>query len=439
MNRQAAVSAANNREKIRSLFGRKLIVLQGNSRILKTKDCYYPFRQFSNFLYFTGVDIPDCKLLLTFDKEILFVPKPSKHDAVWLGDVINIKNVKERFNIKHVFYNDKFASKFKELSLEYKICYAEENSKDDIKKIRKNIRVETEPFKKMMSLLRALKSDYELSFMSQASSISRSAFFPLMKRLKPGLCEYHLKNIFEKNIYDQGALHTAYPTIVASGVNSSYLHYEGGNAKLKSGDLCLIDAGAEFNGYASDITRTVPVSKRFTDKQRNIYQIVLAAQKEAIICAKSGINLKEIQSKTVEVIIDGLKSLKILKGSLAKLKSSKAYFLFYPHGVSHMLGLDVHDLMILDKKAKQTNKRGDTVLKEGMVITVEPGVYFNPIVLTSPKIRRKHKYHVNWDLVDNYLGFGGIRIEDNIYIKESDNLNLTNLPKDIKDIESLRL
>lgn len=438
MNREMVISATNNRKKIRSLFGQKLIALQGNSLVLKTKDCHYPFRQSSNFLYLTGVDIPECKLLLTFDKEILFIPKSSRHDAVWLGNVVDLKTAKEIFNIRQVFYIDRFESKFKELSLKYKSCHTEESFKDDLKKIRKNVRIETKLFKEKISLLRSLKSDFELSFIRQASRISELAFFSVMKRAKAGLYEYHLKNIFEKNIYDHGALHTAYPTIVASGVNAAFLHYNGVQAKLKPDDLCLIDAGAEFNGYASDITRTIPVSKKFTNKQKHIYRIVLAAQKEAILSARSGVNLKNIQNKTIEVIIEGLISLKILKGKIAQLKSSKAYSLFYPHGVSHMLGLDVHDIFNSSNTAKQTNKLGDVTLKEGMVITVEPGIYFNHIVLNDPKIRKKHKNNVNWDLVDSYLDFGGIRIEDNIYITESGNVNLTKLPKSIKDIESFR-
>ncbi|MBN2143897.1 MAG: Xaa-Pro dipeptidase, partial [Candidatus Aureabacteria bacterium] len=231
----------------------------------------------------------------------------------------------------------------------------------------------------------------------------------------------------------------SFPVIVASGTSSSILHYSKNRNLIKKGGLVLVDAGGEYEGYASDITRTFPVNKRFSNRQRQIYAIVLQANEQCIQMIRPGISLKELQDEAVHVIIDGLIKMNILKGDPEKIKSKKTHALFFPHGVSHSLGLDVHDVFVREKKRKNPPcLRADFILKEGHVITVEPGIYFIQPLLTDKKLRKKHAELVNWKKALNFLDFGGIRIEDDVLVTKNSRRVLTRVPKTISEIESLR-
>lgn len=288
--------------------------------------------------------------------------------------------------------------------------------------------------------MRAVKTEGELGLMRRANAVSAAAHAEAMRAAKPGMREYELQAVFDAACLKAGLKHLAYPSIVAAGANGAVLHYRKNDALLKSGDLLLIDAGAELGGYAADITRTFPIDGKFTRRQRDVYAVVLAAQKECIARARPGLISADLHVHSMRVIAEGLKSLGLLRGSTDGLVEGGAVRLFYPHGLTHMLGLDVHDVVggkrrVLPNPTK-VPVRFVARLEPGFVVTMEPGVYFIEALLKDPVLRRKHRGSVNFAKADSFLDFGGIRIEDDIVIRDGPAENLTRVPKEIEDVEA---
>jgi Xaa-Pro aminopeptidase len=251
--------------------------------------------------------------------------------------------------------------------------------------------------------MRELKSDDEIENINRAIKATSLGLIETMKSCKPGMYEYELAAIIEYAFARMGCDYSAFPSIIASGDNAIILHYAKNNRKMQSGDLVVMDVGAEYNGYSADITRTIPVNGKFTKEQKEIYSIVLRANEECIKIMKPGTTPKEIGTKAFDVIAAGLQDLGIIK----EKKEARIYI---PHGVSHNMGLDVHDI--------STNKP----LREGQVLTIEPGIY----------IPRSNK-----NVPEKYLGIG-IRIEDDVLITKSGNTVLSkDVPKSIEAIEKL--
>jgi Xaa-Pro aminopeptidase len=263
--------------------------------------------------------------------------------------------------------------------------------------------------------MRLFKSEAEAKVMKKAADISMKAHERAMKFTQPGKFEYQLQAELEHEFLMQGARAPAYGTIVGSGENGCILHYTENADVLNAGDLILIDAGAEFEGYAADITRTFPVSGKFSQAQRALYQIVLDAQLAALEHIKPGVNFKVASDVAIKVITQGLLDLEILNGSLEDCISLELYRQFYMHGLGHWLGLDVHD------QGNYKVDGQDRLLEAGMVLTIEPGIYISP------------KANVD----DKWKGIG-IRIEDDVLVTNDGHENLTaKLPKTIHDIEAL--
>lgn len=380
-------------------------------------DVEYAFRQNSDFLYVTGVEEPGCHLVLDGGREILLVPRVDAHHRVWEGHVPGPAEAKKLFGVDRVMYAD------------------------ELKKALGGRRpVAPAKLRDALDEMRAVKTEGELGLMRRANAVSGAAHAAVMKAAKPGLREYELQAVFDAACLKAGLKHLAYPSIVAAGVNSAVLHYRKNNALLKSGDLLLIDAGAELGGYAADITRTYPINGKFTRRQRDVYSVVLEAQKACIAKARPGINSADLHVYSMRVIAEGLKSLGILKGETDGLLENGAVRLFYPHGLTHMLGLDVHDVTGGKKRVlpnpTKVPVRFVAKLEPGFVITMEPGVYFIEALLKDPVLRGKHKQSVDFAKADAFLDFGGIRIEDDIVIRDGAAENLTRVPKEIAAVEA---
>ncbi|MGB5015522.1 MAG: M24B family metallopeptidase, partial [Pyrinomonadaceae bacterium] len=240
-----------------------------------------------------------------------------------------------------------------------------------------------------------------------------------MKKVKPGMNEGQVESLMEAYMRDKGASGVAYNSIIGGGENATILHYVENNMPLKDGDLILIDAGAEFEGYASDITRTFPVNGKFSPAQREVYDVVLDVQLQCIEYTKTGNTVKGRQDFSIELLTEGMKKLGLLKGKTKDLIKKKSYMKYYMHGVGHYLGLDVHDAgrYFTDQQAKNSKP-----FAPGMVLTVEPGLYIPPDDKTAPA---------------KYRGIG-IRIEDDVVVTKDGNLNLTSkVTKDPDEIEAL--
>jgi len=267
--------------------------------------------------------------------------------------------------------------------------------------------------------MRLHKTDKEIALMQKAADIAGEAHILAMKKMRPGLNEFQVESLMESYMRDKGASGVAYNSIIGGGDNATILHYVENNMPLKDGDLILIDAGAEYEGYASDITRTFPVNGKFSKPQREVYDVVLDVQNECIEATKTGNTVKARQELSIELLTEGMKKLGLLKGKTKDLIRKKSYMKYYMHGVGHYLGLDVHDAgrYFTDQGAKNSRP-----FAPGMVLTVEPGLYIPPDDKSAPA---------------KYRGIG-IRIEDDVAVTEDGNLNLTaRVPKDPDEIEGL--
>lgn len=404
----------------RKIGGDALIHLKGNVPVARNFDVDYVFRQNSDFLYLTGVEEAGCHLVLDpkTRREILLVPRIDNHHRVWEGHVPSPAEARNLFGVDRVMYAD------------------------ELKKVLGRRRTVTRAkLRDALDDLRACKTEGELALMRRANVVSGAAHRAVMAAARPGMREYQLQAVFESECLKAGLKHLAYPSIVAAGVNGAVLHYRRNDAPLRDGDLLLIDAGAEEKGYAADITRTFPVNGRFTPRQRDVYQVVLAAQKSCIERARPGIVSADLHVHSMRAIAEGLKSLGLLRGEVDGLVEGGAVRLFYPHGLTHMLGLDVHDCTggrrrVMPNPTK-VPVRFVAKLEPGFVITMEPGVYFIAALLQDKELRRKHKASVDFERAESFLDFGGIRIEDDVVVQaDGPPLNLTDVPKEIEDVEA---
>lgn len=267
--------------------------------------------------------------------------------------------------------------------------------------------------------MRLHKSAAEVKLMQHAADIAGQAHLLAMREVAPGMNEGQVESLIEACMRDRGASGVSYNSIIGGGDNATILHYIENNMPLKDGDLILIDAGAEYQGYASDITRTFPVNGKFTTAQRDVYDVVLDVQRQCIDYTITGNTVKARQDFSIELLTEGMRKLGLLKGKTKDLIKKKSYMKYYMHGVGHYLGLDVHDAgrYFSDQKAKNSRP-----LAPGMVLTVEPGLYIPPDDKTAPA---------------KYRGIG-IRIEDDVLVTKEGNLNLTAaVPKDADEIEAL--
>lgn len=421
---------------IGQLLENSLVIIPNNSLSIYSNDVEYKFKPYSDFYYLTGFDEPNSVCLLKKESKtsftyILFVEPRDKEKEIWTGKRTGIQGAKSVYKANLAFLISEFDEKIKKLILDIEHIYLPLGKNKDldlkitnlINELSKSNRTSTK-FPKTISdprefihKMRLIKDNNEIDCIQKAADISRKAHTLAMAYSKSGIYEYELEAIIEYKFRASGGIGPAYPTIVGSGKNSTILHYTKNNKLINKSDLILIDAGCEYNYYASDLTRTFPANKKFNPIQRDIYEIVLESQIKAIDQIKPNKRFNESYNKAIEVLVDGLKELKLLKGSKEKIIKKGEYKKFFMHRLGHWLGLDVHDVgPYFDSKEKSIR------LKPGMVMTVEPGIYISNDLENVP---------------DKFKGIG-IRIEDDILVTKSGNKILTNgAPKTISEIESL--
>jgi Xaa-Pro aminopeptidase len=277
-----------------------------------------------------------------------------------------------------------------------------------------------------LSQVRRRKDSVELERMRRAERATRAAFAAAVPLMREGMSEREVQIELEAEAFRHGAEGMAYDTIVGSGTNSAVLHFAPTGRRFRPGELVLIDAGAQYLGYASDVTRTYPVGGHLDQTQQELHGIVHRAEQVAIQRSRAGVEWRDVHLAAGLEIAEGLIESGILRGDPESLVESGAAWLFFPHGVGHLLGLGVRDAggtSLRERRgepAPYPNLRIDLPLEPGMVVTIEPGLYFVPALLTDPEHRRRHRREVVWDRVDAMLDFGGIRIEDNLLITDDD-------------------
>lgn len=422
------------RTQLMKMIGKgSIAIVSSASAQTRNRDVEYPFRQDSDFLYLTGFNEPDAVLVLVPGRKhgeyILFCREKDPEQETWHGRRSGQQGAIEQYGADDSFpiddIDDIVPGLMEERQKVFQVMgrYPEFDARimgwvNQIKaQSRSGVHVPYEfvSLDHLLHDMRLYKSRAEQAAMKKAARISVAAHKRAMQVCRPGLYEYSVEAEYNHEFSRNGAEH-AYPPIVGSGQNGCILHYTENSDQLKDGDLLLIDAGCEIEGYASDITRTFPVNGRFSPAQRDLYEIVLQAQQAAIQKVMPGNHWNDPHNAAVRVITKGLLELKILKGSLPKLLKEEAYRRFYMHRTGHWLGLDVHDV--------GDYKVGDQwrLLEPGMVLTVEPGVY---IPAGTKGVLKKW-----WDI--------GIRIEDDVLVTTKGHEVLTSgLPSSIEEIESL--
>lgn len=337
---------------------------------------------------------------------------------LWTGKRLGVKKAKEKFLVDAVFTTEHLSQKMKEFvegkSNFYYDFKVQNEALENMKKLSKNI-VEFKNAAPIVEKMRLIKSPAEIKLIKKALEITQEAHHKAMQVAQKCSYEYQLQAEFEYVFKKNGAYSDAYTTIVACGDNANTLHYIANDKPLKKGELILIDAGCEYEYYASDITRTIPVSGKFTQAQKELYQMVLDVEKKIISMIKPKVLRSKLQAEAEKLLCEGMVRLGILKGSVKKLLKDKAHKQYFPHGIGHHMGIDVHD----QNPYKDKNNK-EIPLKPGMVLTIEPGIYL-------PKDDKK--------IPKRYRGIG-IRIEDDILVSRDGYKNLSkDIKKEIQEIE----
>jgi len=380
----------------------------------------YPFRAHSEYFYLTDRDRPGC--VLAFDPKdgwTDFVPQVTQDEAVWVGSVPD-----EGVSLAELV---PWLKKRKGRRI---ACLG-----SAIPGIRSDRFLETKLHEKLTEVRRP-KDSVELDRMRKAERATRAGFEALPPLLKPGTTERAAQIEIEAAFYRNGADDTGYDTIIAGGPNSAVFHFSPTPRAFQKHELVLVDAGAEYKGYVCDVTRTYPVSGHFSQEQADIYSIVLAAEKAAVQRCRPQVEYKDIHLKASRDIAQGLIDFGLLKGNVDSLVEQGTQALFFPHGIGHMVGLGVRDAGGYAPKRKPSEALGlrylriDLPLKPGYVVTIEPGIYFIPALLEDAGYRQRFHDAVNWARVDKMMGFGGIRIEDNVLVtKDSFEVLTADIPK----------
>ncbi len=448
------------RKKLKGLVKSGIIFFPGNVETpMNYSANIYRFRQDSSFLYYWGLDAPNLAAIIDLenDKEIIFGNDREIDDVVWMGPEkplaerakrVGVNNT-EPFNniddaLQSAIKNGRKVHFLPQYQSEIKLQFA---SWLGIRPRSINDYSSKELIKAVVSQ-RSIKSDAEVDQIEEALAISYEMNILAMKFAQPGMIEREVFGAVEGLALGMGS-GVSFPIIFS--VHGETLHNHHHDNEMKDGDILVLDSGAESTlHYASDITRSFPVNGKFTDKQKEIYNIVLESQLKAIEAIAPGKTFKDIHLLTAKVIADGLKNIGLMKGNIDDAVKEGAHALFFPHGLGHMMGLDVHDMEGLgegfvgyDEKIKRSDQFGLAYLRlgkkldPGFVLTVEPGIYFIPQLFANWKKENKHADFINYDKVENYLDFGGIRIEDDVLVTEEGQkvLGKVPIPKTVEEVE----
>ncbi|MCH9745224.1 MAG: aminopeptidase P N-terminal domain-containing protein [Proteobacteria bacterium] len=385
-----------------------VIVISTNPEQFRNGDVTFPFRPNSDFFYLTGFKEPQAVAVISRSTYTMFLRDKDPDREIWDGERLGLADAPETLKLEKALNINLLKDHLSQLITAENVVYFDEKPCDLDRTLSSLLSSYTlKSLQDPLHEMRLIKDEFEISTMQRAANVSMVAHVLAMKNTSPNMFEYELQSIFDAHFVKNNAVH-AYTPIVAGGKNACILHYIENNKPLKDGDLVLIDAGCEFENYASDITRTFPVNGRFSTAQKQIYQIVLDAQLAAIDSIKPGVSVHKPHEIASNIIRKGLESLGLL--ALDEPLSN-----FYMHGTGHWLGMDVHDV------GKYQQDQQHRKFEEGMVITVEPGIY----------IRKSDKINPIYHNI-------GIRIEDDVWVTNAGNTVLTEqLAKTIDEIETL--
>ena len=420
-------------EFMRRMQPHSVAIIPAAREATRSNDTHYRFRQDSDFFYLTGFEEPDAIAVIKpgdTNEYVLFVRPRDPEREIWDGRRAGVEGAKSEFGAREAFPVAEFDNKLREILDGAEVLYYRLGVQPDLdEKIIREIslmrgwnRKPVHPPQTIVDAaaiiheLRVIKSPEELEIMQTAADIAAEAHCEAMKAARAGMQEYELEALIEQVFRRRGAAGPAYTSIVGAGANATVLHYINNDGELRDGELLLVDAGAEYKGYASDITRTFPINGRYSQAQREIYDLVLKAQMDCVEMVRPGVTHDQLKQHSIEVLTEGMVELGLLQGEPEQLIKDKTYEKFYMHGLGHMLGIDVHDV------GRYYYGKDSRALEPGVVMTVEPGIYIAPDTQGVP---------------EKYLGIG-VRIEDDVLCTNNGPRVLTNkVPKHPDEIEAL--
>ena len=418
---------------MRSMDQKSVAIIPAAREATRSNDTQYRFRQDSDFYYLTGFEEPEAIAVIAPGREhkyTLFVRPRDPEQEIWVGRRAGVEGAKNEFGAEQSFPVAEFDGKLEEIldgaeKLYYRLGVNTDLDNKIIRQIAQMRALNRKPIHPPSTIIdpativhemRVFKSAEEIELMQKAADIAAEAHVEAMKAVRAGMKEYEVEALIEQVFRRRGAAGPSYTSIVGAGPNATVLHYINNDGELKDGDLLLVDAGAEYKGYASDITRTFPINGRYSKAQREIYDLVLETQVSCVEMVRPGVTHDDLKQHSIGMLTEGMVKLGLLKGKPADLIKEEKYKQFYMHGLGHLLGIDVHDVGIYyyDKQSRK--------LEPGVVMTVEPGIYVAPDTK---------------DIPEKYLGIG-VRIEDDVLCTENGPRVLTTkVPKQPEEIEAL--
>ncbi|PRC93753.1 aminopeptidase P N-terminal domain-containing protein [Solimicrobium silvestre] len=424
--------------------GGGVAILATAPEMTRNSDCFFPFRHDSYFYYLTGFTEPEAVVVLVAGKtqqSILFCREKNLEREIWDGFRYGPQAAQAHFGFDAAYPIEELEQQLANLLADAPTIFHTQGYNNQLDtQLQRSINTvrgrarsgvlapqKSTDLHALLNEMRLIKDASEIALMQRAASISAVAHQRAMQITLPGLFEYELEAELLHEFRRQGSQSPAYGSIVATGANACVLHYSANNAKITDGDLILIDAGCEFDSYASDVTRTFPANGKFNAPQKTLYELVLAAQSAALAHAKIGARYIDGHNAAIQVLTQGMLDTGLLDknkvGSLEDAISSNAYRQFYMHGTGHWIGMDVHDVGNYRVTTAQngTEEKPYRQLQAGMAITIEPGIYVRPAEGVPEQF---------WNI--------GIRIEDDIIITENGPLNLSrDTPKTVAEIEEV--
>jgi Xaa-Pro aminopeptidase len=417
---------------MRQQSGGGLAVVPTAPEVARNRDSLFPYRPDSYFYYLSGFPEPDAVVVLLAgaeaDRQILFCREKNPEREVWDGFRYGPEAAREIFGFDEAHPFAELGSRLADLAADQPALYTplglfpawDRQVTDLLNEVRSRVRTgvsapeEIVDVRAPLDAMRLVKDAHEQQLMRRAAAISTGAHRRAMEATRPGWFEYQVEAELAHEFLRHGAQAVAYPSIVAGGPNACVLHYRDNNRQLQDGELLLIDAGCEYRGYASDITRTFPVNGRFSGPQKDVYELVLAAQQACLDAVRPGALFHDYHKAAERVLAQGFIDLGLLRGSLEEVQENESYKQFYMHRAGHWLGMDVHDAGLY--QVKGVSRR----LEPGMVLTVEPGAYIR---------RADNVPEAFWDI--------GVRIEDDVLVTAAGHENLTAAtPKTVADVEA---
>ncbi len=449
------------REQLRKDIKTGLILIQGNTEAsFNYPSNTYSFRQDSTFLYFFGLKQPDLFGALDCESgdDWIFGEDASMDDIIWMGDLPKIKQLAASVGVKKSDGFSKLQSMINDaIAKGRRIHILPPYRAENQMQLAKLLGIKNSGLKNYVSIdlikacvkQRSIKSGEEIAEIEKAMETAYLMHTTAMKMSKQGVFEYEIAGKIEGIALEHGGP-VSFPVILTINGQTLHNHYHGN--KLKKGRLMLTDAGCETDmHYCSDITRTVPVGGKFDNRQKDIYEIVLDANLTATKNIKAGITYKEVHLKSCKVIASGLKDLGLMRGDIDEAVAAGAHALFMPHGLGHMMGLDVHDMenygenyVGYDNEVQRSTQFGlaslrlGRKLQTGFVLTNEPGIYFIPALIDKWREEKTAKNYINFEKLESYKDFGGIRIEDDILVEKTGARVLGKpIPKTVAELEEI--